>query len=329
MQCRRRWSAIAVVILMGAGTSLVLARDPFDDAKAMEAAKGTDAVILRAAILADLNKMNVTDKDDYVSKKMLGTDRNPGPFVALLASSSPDAQLNAAITIAQTKTLSADAALESMLKHSNPAIRYWGAKGLTDIMDEIAKIPSSKTRAINTLTDALSKETSGVVKQQIIRALIAADDAPAVITATQILADQLQKGISDHETLDAAAAALNQIDTLIKGGTTVDVPSTAQAAAFTASFAAQQLVALKAQLPEGVTDVPEDMRSSTANVANKAINVLNDLAGKSPFTPVARTASPEEIQFATDSITGSSSAPGDLQKMIPGVPIPPAIKKQP
>ena len=329
MQCRRRWSAIAVVMFIGAGTSLVQARDPVADAKAMDTAKGSDAVSLRAAILDDISKMDVTKRDTYVGKQMLGNDRTPGPFIALLSSSNPDAQLNAAITIAQTRTLAADATLESMLKHANPAIRYWGAKGLTEIMPDLIKIPAAKTRAITALTTALVPETSGVVKQQIIRALGAADDVGAVSIAADSLAAQMQSGNSDHETIDAAATALNLLDAVIKKGATIDKSKVAKSAAWIASFSAQQIVALKARLQEGggTGDVPEAYQMSVVGAITSSITVLNDLVGKNTFPAVSRTASPEEIQFAVDGIAGSTSSPGSLQTALPDVKSPPAIKK--
>ena len=331
MQCRRRWSAVAGLILLGAGTRLVQARNAADDAAVMQTSHSETAVALRNQVLDDLNKKSATAKDAYV-QEMLGQHLD-GPWAKLLQdNTNPDAQLNAAILIAQAKALSADAALETlMVPNSNAAIRYWGAKGLENILPELMKVGGAAvTRALNALNNTIAHETSGVVKQEIIRALGAAGDVPALQTAADALASQLQSGPADHETIDAAATAMIQLDALIKKGATIDKAKVANSAAMIASFSAQQLQAMQArQNASGAPgDIPTAYSDSVRAAVIAAVNVLNGAAGKTAFTAPGKEAGPDEIQFNVDGITGSSSSgAGSLQKIIPGVPVPPAIKK--
>ncbi|MGN6367584.1 MAG: hypothetical protein ACTHN5_04920 [Phycisphaerae bacterium] len=318
------------MILLGVGATFAQARDYKADASAMLGAKGKDAINLRTAILDDLNKMNVVQKNEYV-RQMLGGSALDGPWAKILKQSgNPDAQLNGAILISEARALSADAALENiMISNPNPAIRYWGAKGLEGILPELMKVGGAAvTRALTALNNTIAHETSGVVKQEIIRALGAAGDVGALQTAADALADQLQSGPADHETIGAAGTAMSQLDPLIKKGATVDKTKLATSAARIASFAAQQLQAMEARQGESGGDVPTNYSDSVRDAVTSAIAVLNDLAGSKAFTAPGKDADSNEIQFNVNAITGSaSSGPGSLQKVIPGVPVPPAIKK--
>ena len=334
MQCRRRWSAIAGLILLGVAAKLVQARDPGADAAAMLAAKGFDAVQLRNQILDDLTKMPVTTKDAYVGTDMLGGSALKGPFANLLRQTgNTDAQLNTAILIAQAHALSADGALETiMIPNSNSAIRYWGAKGLENILPELMKVGGDAVkRALTALNTTIATEKSGVVKQEIIRALGAAGDVAALQTAANALAAQLAAGPADHETIDAAGTAMSQLDALLKKGATVDKTNVARSAAMIASYSAQQLQAMKTRATDAgdpAENIPTAYSDSVRNAVTAAISVLNDAAGKNAFTIPGKDAGPDEIQFNVDSITGSASAgKGSLQKIIPDVPIPAPIKK--
>ena len=291
------------------------------------------AVALRNQVLDDLTKKNATAKDAYVGTDMLGGSALNGPWAKLLKQTGNlDAQLNAAILIAQAKALSADAALENiMIPNSNAAIRYWGAKGLENILPELMKVGGDAVkRALTALNTTIAHETSGVVKQEIIRALGAAGDGAALETAADALASQLQAGPADHETIDAAATAMSQLDALMKKGATIDKAKVANSAAMIASYSAQQLPAMQKRLQEsgGPGDIPPAYSDSVRAAVTAAINVLNDAAGKNAFTPPGKDSGPDEIQFNVDSITGSASAgAGSLQKIFPNVPVPSAIKK--
>jgi hypothetical protein len=341
MQCRRRWSAVAGILFLGAVASQVQARDPVADAQSMQAAHGPEAVGLRISVLDDLNKKSVTEKDHYVGHDMLGDSALNGPWAQLLTQTdNPDAQLNAAILIASAKALSADGAFEKIMMPSpNAALRYWGAKGLEGIMGELINVgPDSKDRALKALNKAIAHETSGVVKQQIILALGAAGDVGALQTAADVLASQLQDSSPDHETIDAAGTALAQLDALLKKGATVDKAKVAKSAAWIASFSAQQLRGLAGRgtdnaAADAAPEVPEAYTQSIYNTVSSAIAVLNDLAGQGAFATVHPPVPGDvreysnELQFAVDGIAGSPTTDGALQKLIPGVPVPPPVKQ--
>ncbi|HUO09969.1 MAG TPA: hypothetical protein VM008_16815 [Phycisphaerae bacterium] len=305
----------------------------------MQAAHGADAVALRISMLDDLNKMSVTARDRYVNE-MLGGSALNGPWAQLLKQTdNPDAQLNSAILIASAKALSADGAFENiMLPSTNAAVRYWGARGLEGILADLIKVgTAAKNRALEALNKAIAKENSGVVKQQIIRALGAAGDVEALQTAADALAMQLQNPSPDHETIDAAGTALSQLDALLKKGATVDKAKVAKSAAWIAAFSAQQLRAVAGRgadntSPDAAPEVPEAYTQSIYSTVSSAIAVLNDLAGKGAFPTVHAPVGDvreysNELQFAVDGIAGSATAAGTLQKLIPGVPVPPAIRQ--
>src|SRR5262249_4941506 len=105
----------------------------------------------------------------------------------------------------------------------------------------------------------------------------------------------------------------------------LDKAKAAKSAAWIANLAAQQMVAYKARL--GDSDLPKDYSDSVYNAIAAATNLLNDLAGKDSFPQIAHGSDPNELQFNVDAVTGSASAPGKLQKILPDVPVPPAIKK--
>ncbi len=335
MQFWRRWRVLGMVALIGALASgslraAIAAEDLVKDAHDLETAKGASAIGIRMAILNPTKTMGMVDKDQY-GTQMVGSPNSPGPFVKLLSSTNPDAQLNAAIVIAEAGTLSTDWSLEKMLKHPNPAVRYWGAQGLGNIMGPISSVgDGTKTRAISALTDALASEPSGLVKMQIIAALGKSGDLAPLLTGLDTLSKQLQNGPADATTLDAASTALTQFDTLIraKGGLSKsDQTAVAKSAAWTASFAAQQQVAMKDKRDKEGSDMPDGYAGSVSNVVNNAVKVLNDLSSRGTFKVEPGDDSPAALQIAVDTLTGSASAgQGDLQKSMPDVPVPPTIK---
>jgi hypothetical protein len=320
---RRLWSVIALV---GALSPAALgAEDVAADAAAMSTAKGSTAVDIRASVVAAAKPMSLMDRDAYGAAVVRA-------FEPLLSSANTDAQLNAAITIVEMHTLSTDRSLEGMLKNSSPAVRYWGAKGLGVIIPDLQKVGGAAiSNAVNGLLNALKTESSGIVKSQIVNALGKTNDVHTVGQGVDSLAAQLSEGTVDGETLDAAAAALGQLDVAIRasgGVSKADASAAAKSAAWTASFAAQQQVALSEKLTADQSELPEGYSASTLNVVSTAVKVLNDLAGRGTIKGPAGDESPDALQLMVDGLTGTSSTgPGELQKAMPGVAVPPAIKK--
>ncbi len=331
MEFWRRWRVVGGVALIGALSSAAAGAD-LDlaaVAKALSTAKGAPAVAQRTAIVSYADSLPLVAKDSFGSQ-MVGTPSSPGPIASLLKSSNPDAQLNAAIAIAEVKTLSTDSALEDMLKSNSPAVRYWGAQGLGNIMAPINRVGGgAKARAIGALTLALGTEKSGLVKMQMITAIAKAGDVAPLLAALEALEKQIQGGTADGGTIDAAAAALEQFDPLIRGKGTLskaDSTAIAKAAAWTASFAAQQQVAMKDKRDKEGSDMPEGYATSVKNVVDGAVRVLNDVSGPGIFRISPGDDSPNALLLAVDGLMGSASAgQGDLQKTMPDVPVPPAV----
>jgi hypothetical protein len=327
MEFWRRWRQLSVIALVGALSQVALGAGLAEDAAAMATAKGAAAVAIRGTVTGAAKSMSLVERDRYGSEVAKA-------FAPLLSNSNNiDAQLNSAILITEMQTLSTDSTLEGMLKNSSPAVRYWGAKGLGGIIPDLEKVGGAAiSNAVNGLLTALKTEKSGIVKAQMVEALAKTSDVRTVVQGLDILSSQLAGGTADSDTLDATAAGLSQLDAAIRAaGTGVakgDAAAAAKSAAWTASFAAQQQVALSEKLSADQSDLPDGYSTSTTNVVGAAVKVLNDLAGRGTFKAPAGDESPDALQLMVDGLTGTSgTGQGELQKAMPDVPVPPAIKK--
>jgi hypothetical protein len=327
MEFWRRWRLLSVIALVGALSPVALGADLATLVAGLKDAKGSAAVDAREAIVSPTKSMTLMSRATYGTK--VATSLAP----LLVYTTNVDAQLNAAIAIAELHTLSMDSSLEGMLKNTSPAVRYWGAKGLGGIMPDLQNVGGATiNNAVNALLAALKTEKSGIVKARIMEALGKTNDVKTVQQGVDILAAQISAKTTDAETLDAAATGLAQFDAAIRasasGMSKADASAAAKSVAWTASFVAQQQVALNEKLSADQSDLPEGYAASTANVVNTAVKVLNDLAGRGTFKAPAGDESPDALQLLVDGITGTpSTGQGELQKVMPDVPVPPVIKK--
>src|SRR4051794_8184173 len=135
MVCRRRWNVLAVMVVAGILPVAAQAVVPAGPKKlaGMGGAHGEDCVLIRTAVIDAAKSLSVTDRDEY-GKKVITE------FLPALESKNPDARLNTAILFTDLKTLSSDAALTSMLKNEDPAVRYWGARGLGDLASKLKAV---------------------------------------------------------------------------------------------------------------------------------------------------------------------------------------------
>jgi hypothetical protein len=329
MEFWRRWRLLSVIALVGVVSQVALGAGLDEEVAALQGAKGTAAVAAREAIVGPGKSMSLVSRDSYgatVASKL-------APLLAK-PEISVDARLNAAIAIAEMHTLSTDKSLEGMLKNAAPEVRYWGAKGLGGIMPDLGKVGGQSLRdAVNGLLTALKTEKSGIIKTQMIEALGKTNDLRTVLQGVDVLTAQIAAGTTDTATLDAAAAALTQLDTAIRaagagGMSKGDTSAAAKSVAWMASDAAQQQVALSEKASAEQSEMPEGYASSTANVVSTAVKALNDLAGRGTFKGPAGDESPDALQLMVDGLTGTpGTGQGELQKTMPDVPVPPAIKK--
>ena len=328
MEFWRRWRLLSVIALVGALSPVVLGADLATGVAALKDAKGSAAVDAREAIVNPAKSMTLMSRDNYGAK--VATLLAP----LLVNATNGDAQLNAAIAIAELHTLSTDSALEGMLKNANPAVRYWGAKGLAGIVPELQNVGGAAiTNAVGALVAALKTEKSGIVgSADHGKPLGKTNDVKTVQQGVDILASQIAAKSMDTETLDAAAIGLAQLDAAIRvsanGMGKADVSSAAKSVAWTASFVAQQQVALSEKLSADQSDLPDGYAASTENVVTMAIRALNDMSGRGTFKAPSGDESPDALQLMVDGLTGTpTTGQGELQKVMPDVPVPPVIKK--
>ena len=327
MQFSRRWSLVAGVLLAAGfvgSSSTFGAINLSAEAAKMETAKGADAVAVKTTVLAAA-PATMVDKNKY------GRDVAVA-FAPELKSKNPDAQLNTAILLASLQALFMDSTLEDMLKNPNPAVRYWGAKGLGDIMDTLKSVGGATMgNAQSALTTGIAGETSGLVKYQMAVALGKSGDPKAMLKALTVLTGQLANGGVDSDTLEATAVTLSSMETALKSGSTLakaDLDAVAKSAAWSASFAAQEQVLVKASRASEGSDFPKAYSTASLAVVNNAVKVLNGLPGGGSLKMTAADDSPEGLQFGVDALVGSAGAgPGDLQKVMTTVPVPPVVKK--
>ena len=304
----RQWRVGAVLAVAMLSSTALAARDVDADHRAMAAAKGQDAATLRDAILADA-PVGAVDRDEYGKKYR-------DVFSDLLTSSNKDAQLNSAALFAQLKTLSLDSRLMGMLDSTKyPAVvRYWGAKGLSDLMPILKKLPGGggTVPAVKALRTAAASEKSVPVQREIVRALAQADDAAALIDALNALGASTQSAMPDRFTLDLAAGGLQQLDMLLKSAPASVKEAAAKTAATWASLAGQWQVEQKSQDP--ATALPDGY----GRTIDAAFKVLNTATGKS-FSMGAKSLAD------INAITGSDGKGGEMQKVLPSVPVPAPI----
>ena len=298
---------------------------PADAADGFLKLKGKDVVDWHDQVMKYYASLSFPDQNKYAdaSASIYGSKK-------VFEKTNPEGALNAIITLVDFKALPTDAALRNQLVNPQPAIRYWAAKGLTQIMPNIVSVRGlTLTKAVEALNNALKSETNGAIKAQIIRAINAVGDPMELQKPLDTLKSDLQTNVPDAATLQAARMAIDSLNTLVAGGTTLtpaEQNALVTSAAHLASFACQQNVALinKKMLPEGNYD-------AALGVVKSALTLFNTL-GKTNFA-VTKPADPSDTELLNgqllldiNSIVGSVGVgPGSLQKAFPTVPVPPAI----
>jgi len=320
MVSRRRWRLVAVMvvagILPGLAQGAVLTLPKGMGAKEMDAAHGKDSVAIRTAVIDAAKSATVTERDEYA--KVVVKEFEPE-----LASKNPDARLNTAILFNDLKTLSSDSALIAMLKNTDPSVRYWGARGLGDIAEKLKAI--GPLRAITALRDCAKAEKSGVVAQEIIKALAVFGDLPALLVALESVSVQMKAAIPDSGMLQAAALGLNTIEAGISKADAADKLTAATLAAKLASFAAQQQFNYHLQQTAVASSVPPEYMKAVQDVVDAAVKVMGSAAGKS-YAHVSGDA-PPEVLLNLNTLVGAPGASGIIQKDMAGVPAMQAVKK--
>jgi len=313
MVCRRRWRLLAV-FLVATSPALAFGAAGIDlaaEAAKLKTAKGREAVAVREGVLSKAPPAtSVTERNDY-GKEVV---RN---FRPLLSEPNPDARLNTAILFGRLETLSTDAALMEALKNSDPAVRYWGAKGLGGTTFSGLIIRVGPKMVIDSLRAAAKAETSNEVQVQILHAVVVYENLDAILDSLEGIANHMATNVPNMNSLDETTAALKWVKDHIKGATDAQKERTASIMARLASFAAQQQVESKA-----ITgSIPPSFTKSTLDVINNAVGVLGNVGAAG--AGLSDTSSAEMALISVNALVGFDGRTGDLQKSLPKV-APPA-----
>ncbi len=236
-----------------------------------------------------------------------------------------EARLNAAILIANLGTLDSDHPLEEMLKNSDAAVRYYGAKGLgmpaLAASEKSAAAPTGgvPVDVIKKLADAAKKETSNVVQEEIIKTLIVYEGAGALVDAVDTISAQMQSTPPEAGTLQMAAQALNVVTSKIGSLTAAEKAKIPVVAVNSASYAVQQYRVAEKMAKEESKDVPQELTAATLKLVDAAAKAAGAALGKAIKIDVSSVDSAElDLNLAFGTPDGAGK--------IPGVPAPKAIK---
>ena len=181
--------------------------------------------------------------------------------------------------------------------------------------------------AVNALRTAGKGELSGVVSQEIIKALAKYNDLPAMVDVLTGTSDQMALTIPDLSTLQSVALGLENVATNVPAAAAGDKDKASNAAARLASFAAQQQMnnenAIKAIDKNGV--VPAEYLAAVQKVVVAAVKVITAASGKTYASPKGR--SPDELQMNVNAVFGTPGGrAGTLETTNTNVPVPPKVK---
>ena len=289
-------------------------------AQQMSAAADTPAMVrARRHLLAPLNSSTSAPSAEftYDFATQVATD-----FSALL--SNKTAALNAVITIASIHDISTQSALQQALTNSNPAVRYWAAKGLGGIFTQLMAIGPAYQQAIRAVERALAVETDPLAALEMCDALLTQNPIPA--DTANLAAGALQRAIAQYQqvvpgNLDITTGLAADLAAAVAHGSTL---TAAQKAAAMSTLA--QLMSYTAQyFNQGLLDHKQKLFAFKA-IANSA-DAMNAITGTTDFSlhGLGAESKPAAILLAVNHITGSQTQTGAVQKLFPKIAIPPRI----
>jgi hypothetical protein len=328
MVCRRRWRNLAMMLAvglmagsaMGAGAVPASPKTPAD----FEAADAKDLPAMRELIIKMMPTPAV-ERDRFGAQV---ASQFTGAGVGI-NSSRPEVRLNSAILIHDLNTLSTDQPLLLLVKNDDAAVRYWGARGLTEISSRLmASGVGPTTNMIVAGLGARAKvETSGIVQQEIVKALIQYKAFAPLLDALDAISSQMETGMPDTALLETAALGLDFVNKSMGGALAAEKVKGATNAARLASFAAQQLK----KNEEGVktidpaAKVAPDFAAAVRKVVDTAAKAAGGATGTTYPAPTGDT--PAELLMNVNNLFGTPGGrAGKLQTDVKNVPVPPAVK---
>jgi hypothetical protein len=298
------------MVAMSPALALAASTPDFAAAAArMRAAKGPDAVREREALISAAPN-DPSPRDAYAEN----LDKQ---FRSLLSDNNADARLNTAILYARLGTISTDKPLIEALSSKDPAVRYWGAKGLGGTIAANLKRVGANP-AIQALRAAAKDETSGVVQQEILRALVVYESIDGVLDGLQRITDQMATDIPDRGALDAIAYGLGWVQTVVSTANPAQKARAATIASRAASFTAQQQEAYSK-----FAAIPSSYADAARTVVENSAKMLSAAAGRA--LRLGNVGTPTEMVLAVNALVGTGATKGELQSAMPAIPVPPKV----
>ena len=242
-------------------------------------------------------------------------------FAPLL--NNPQTALSAAVVAAQVNDMSTQPLLESALANGNAAVRYWGAKGLGEILPALAAIGPSYQQAVNALEKAAAIEQDPVVASEIANALSQSNppDANTLESVLTVLGRvtagydaQIPNDLtSASEIADDLAQLLNSSGLKLNANDQL-----------TAMTELTNLISFTAQYnAAGLLDHSQKM--AVPDTITASIAAMNAVSGGDNFS-VNANADAAALLMKVNDITGAPGISGQVQKLYPKVPVPPRIQ---
>jgi hypothetical protein len=305
MVCRRRWRLLALTLVALTPALTLAAGSPSSaSVSRLKTATGKDSAKARDEILTAAPSTPL-DLDKYAAD--LAKELTP----VLSDPANADARLNTAILFARLGSLATDKPLIAALTSSDPAVRYWGAKGLGGtIAATLKKVGAGP--AVAALRAAAKTETSGVVMQEIMSALKTYESLDGVLDGLEKITDTMRGDIPDRGTLTAASEGLAWVQEKIGAAAAPLKTRAATIAARAASFTAQQHEAF-AKFPP----VPAPWADAAKNVVENSVKVLNRATGNTFLA--GDLSGPAEMMLAVNNLVRA------LGRVTPPIPAPPKV----
>ena len=289
-------------------------------ARQMTAATDSDAMVrARLRLLKPLKSSTNPPSAEFIYD--FGTRVNID-FTPLLA--KPKTALNAAITIGSIPDISMQAALQTALQNPNPAVRYWGAKGLGNIFNQLLAIGPAYQQSIEAVQQAVAVEPDPLVAEEMCAVLLTQNPVPpgTANLATQALARAIagyQDVVPDNLAIAGSLAA--DLAVAVSHGAALTAAQKNDAMHTTS-----QLMSYTAQyLKAGLLDSKQQV--SAFSTMAKAAAAMNAVTGTTNFSLSGLNAQsdPSLILLRVNGITGAQGQAGLVQKLFPKVAIPPRI----
>lgn len=337
MQVRRWWQVLPVVLvsmLMAPTVGAAPAAAPGSATISPDSSPSTVASVLNAKA-AQLAAAAPGEANDIRESVLSSVSGNPpavflqtfanaavDAFEPLLQNNKPHVALNAVMILAQIKHIDTDRALVQALTNKNPAVRFWAAKGMADILPGLRQVPAF-SRDVAAVAAALGKETSFPAAGAMAEALGASGDPSAVQPLVAFL-DRLEKEFREEPDATVMDPTIDAVTAVGELGSAISqqnqTPAAAQKVVNLMSLAAQYLQNRVVNNP----GTAEGHKSLVFNLGSAGVTALNRLGARPTLTWRVRIN--QDAAIICDEINtnaGSPSVKGRAQTSLQGVKQPP------